>query len=364
MLSYKTIVVKIGSNVLTRSDGLPDMDRMSELAQQIHRLEETGIKTVLVSSGAVAFGRSLNLNVDTKNSLAARQVWAATGQVKLVQAWQEQWEPLGMMCAQVMVTREDFRSRRHYLNMRQCIHHLLGHGVIPVVNENDVVAVTELMFTDNDELAGLIAAMTEADALIILTNVDGIYDRPPNDDGARLIQEIEPSEFKPGEFIGSEKSSFGRGGMITKASMARKTAGLGISVHIANGLRDNILVDIINENVDHTVFAAKDFKRNRKKWIAHSGTFSNGKVVINQGAIQALNSDKATSLLPVGIVDVISEFRKGDIIKIVSEEGNIIGWGKAEYSSEKTRKRLGLQKQKVLVHYDYLFIEEGGSILE
>jgi glutamate 5-kinase len=239
--------------------------------------------------------------------------------------------------------------------MRNCLDVLLQHQVIPVVNENDVVSVTELMFTDNDELAGLIAAMLNAQALIILTNVDGIYNGDPKVPGSSLLEQIDSATELP-SFVASGKSQFGRGGMVTKATMAQKTAQLGIPVHIANGTKDNIIAGVLEGKAPHTCFNADKTKSGKKKWIAHSAHTATGSVCVNEGARAALTSNKATSLLPVGIVRVVADFNKGEIIKLVDERDNLVGLGIAEYGSDKAKERTGQKNQKALVHYDYLYL--------
>jgi glutamate 5-kinase len=245
----------------------------------------------------------------------------------------------------------------HYLNMKNCLEALLQYEVIPVVNENDVVSVTELMFTDNDELAGLIASMLNANALVILTNVDGIYNGDPKAAGSAVIDEVSGNELDFSTFVSSGRSQFGRGGMITKSTMAQKTAQLGISVHIANGKRDNILTDVLENQVTHTRFIPNKTASGKKKWIAHSEKSATGSVLINAGAKAALISNKATSLLPVGIVGVITDFKKGDIIKLIDDTDKLIGLGIAEYGADKARERIGQKNQKALVHYDYLYLQ-------
>src|ERR1700712_2936759 len=188
--NYKRIVVKIGSNVLTQSNGLPDQHRIGKLVEQMAAIKQQGIEVTVVSSGAVAAGRSLITVSDKYDAIATRQLLASIGQVKLINTYTQLFEKHDILCSQVLVTTEDFKGRQHYLNMKNCLEILLQHQVIPIVNENDVVSVTELMFTDNDELAGLIASMLNAQALIILTNVDGIYDGDPELPGSKLIEEI------------------------------------------------------------------------------------------------------------------------------------------------------------------------------
>src|ERR1700692_3868884 len=199
--NYHRIIIKIGSNVFTQKDGLPDLNRISHLVEQIAEIKKQGKEVILVSSGAVASGRSL-INVSEKyDAIAARQLLASIGQVKLINTYAQLFDQFNILCSQVLVTKEDFRDRLHYLNMKNCLEILLQHQVIPVVNENDVVSVTELMFTDNDELAGLIASMLNAQALIVLTNVDGIYDGDPNNEDTRVIEEVSGNTLDFSAFV-------------------------------------------------------------------------------------------------------------------------------------------------------------------
>ncbi|MDT3402201.1 glutamate 5-kinase [Mucilaginibacter terrae] len=356
--SYQRIVIKVGSNVLTQANGLPDAHRIANLVDQIASIQASGKEVILVSSGAVASGRSLISLPEKVDPIATRQLLASVGQVKLINTYAQLLEKYNMVCSQVLVTREDFRDKTHYQNMKNCLDILLKHKVLPIVNENDVVSVTELMFTDNDELAGLIASMLNAQALIILSNVDGIFDGDPKLPGSKLIEEITHDGLDFSSFISSTvKSQFGRGGMITKSTMAQKVARLGINVHIANGTKDGILNLILNGKDKHTRFIPKKSASSKKKWIAHSGNFATGMVTINEGAKTALTSARATSLLPVGVVKIDTEFKKGDIIRIMDEKQNLIGQGIAEYGADKARERLGKKNEKALVHYDYLYLQ-------
>jgi glutamate 5-kinase len=355
--NYHRIIIKIGSNIFTQKDGLPDLDRIGHLVEQIAEIKKQGREVILVSSGAVASGRSLISVSDKYDAVAARQLLASIGQVKLINTYAHLFEQFKILCSQVLVTKEDFRDRMHYLNMKNCLEILLQHHVIPVVNENDVVSVTELMFTDNDELAGLIASMLNAQALIVLTNVDGIYDGDPKIEGSRIIEEVSGATIDFSSFVSSGRSQFGRGGMITKSTMAQKVAQLGIAVHIANGTRENILLNVLENKVAHTHFVPNKNASGKKKWIAHSGNYATGKVKVNEGAKAALTSSKASSLLPVGIINIISDFQKGEIIKLVDQNDKLIGLGIAEYDSDKAGEMIGQKNQKALVHYDYLYLE-------
>ena len=355
--NYHRIIIKIGSNVFTNKDGLPDFERISHLVAQIADIKKQGKEVILVSSGAVASGRSLIAVSENYDPIAARQLLASIGQVKLINTYANLFEQFGILCSQVLVTKEDFRDRMHYLNMKNCLEILLQHHVIPVVNENDVVSVTELMFTDNDELAGLIASMLNAQALIVLTNVDGIFDGDPKAAGTKVIERVTGAANDFSSFISSGRSQFGRGGMITKSTMAQKVAQLGIAVHIANGTKENILLDVLDDQVVHTHFVPNKSKSGKKKWIAHSGNFATGLVRLNEGARAALTSNKASSLLPIGVTNILSDFKKGEIIKLIDETDHQIGLGIAEYSSEKAKEMIGKKNQKPLVHYDYLYLE-------
>ena len=196
----------------------------------------------------------------------------------------------GIQAGQLLATKESFRDRRHYLNMKNCISAMLENRVLPIVNENDTISINELMFTDNDELSGLISSMMDCKSLIILSNVDGVYNGIPGKDGTELIKKIDNDSEDLDKYISSVKSGFGRGGMLTKYSIARKTASQGIDVFIANGNRDSIITDIVRrKDVPYTHFVASAKKEiGVKKWLSHSDTFAKGAVVINAGAREAL----------------------------------------------------------------------------
>jgi len=357
---YKKITVKIGSNVLAKPDGMLNVSRIAHLVDQIAFLRKNGVEVVVVSSGAVASGRAVLEPIKKTDAVSKRQMWAALGQVKLIGRYSDFLGEHGLVCAQVLTTKDNFSSRAHYLNMKNCFTTLLENKVIPIVNENDTISVTELMFTDNDELSGLIASMVNSDALILLSNVDGVFSDHPKNKDAKLIEKIEISDKEPENGISSESSGFGRGGMITKFRIAQKVAGDGIGVHVANGTRENVLIDLMDlqNDLKHTWFVPnKKPSSGVKKWIGYSDGFTKGEVVINAGAAKALDSDKAVSLLPVGIFKVTSEFKKDDLIKIVDETGKVVGVGKASYGSAKLEAAGPSEKQKPLIHYDYLYLE-------
>jgi glutamate 5-kinase len=216
------------------------------------------------------------------------------------------------------------------------------------------------MFTDNDELSGMISSMMDCGSLIILSNVDGIFTGIPGSSGSELIRVIDEESEDPAKYIYSSQSGFGRGGMLTKYSIARKISLEGVSVFIANGTRDSVIMDIIRgKDVPCTHFLASSKKKNSvKKWLAHSDTFAKGIVYINKGAKEALLDEKATSLLMIGVSKVEGSFRKGDIIRIKDEKGRQVGLGKSQYDSKKAEQYLGEKRKKPLIHYDYMVIDE------
>lgn len=356
---YKRIAVKIGSNVLTRKDGTLDVTRMSALVDQVSELYKSGVEIILVSSGAVASGRS-EIKVSRKlDSVDSRQLYSAIGQAKLINRYYELFRDHGITVGQVLTTKESFSTRRHYLNQKNCMRVMLDNGVIPIVNENDTISVTELMFTDNDELSGLIATMMDAQALIILSNIDGIFNGSPNTPGTTVIREVEPGKDLS-DYISTEKSGFGRGGMLTKTSIARKVADEGVNVFIANGKKDNILTSLISnpENTICTHFVPSSSEVSSiKKWIAHSGGFAKGEIRLDKRAVEVLKGDKAVSLLPVGVVGVSGDFEKDDIINIADDKGNVIGVGRVNMSSTEAEEIKGMHGKPYLVHYDYLYLE-------
>ena len=357
---FKRIVVKIGSNVLTRPDGTLDTDRMAALTDQVATLSRQGVEVILVSSGAVASGRD-ELKTDRKlDAVSARQLFSAVGQTKLINRYYKLFREHGIVCGQVLTMKESFSTRRHYLNQQHCMRVMLENGVIPIVNENDTISVTELMFTDNDELSGLIAAMMDAEALIILSNVDGIYNGDPSDPSTSVIREVGVQRDGLAQYITSGKSQFGRGGMLTKCRIAIKVADEGIEVIVANGKRDHILTDLLtstHDTVSTRFTPAPHAMSPIKKWIANSESFAKGELHISERAHQALQNPQAISLLPVGVEAVAGEFEKDDIVRIITPQGESIGVGRVACDSTRARQLIGHKGSRPIVHYDYLYLD-------
>ncbi|MCM1067719.1 MAG: glutamate 5-kinase [Muribaculaceae bacterium] len=361
----KRVVIKIGSNVLTRPDGMLDITRMSAIVDQVAELRRAGIEVILVSSGAVASGRGeLRGAVDTTrlDDLSARQLFSAVGQAKLINRYYEFFREHGIHCGQVLATKENFARRAGYLNQQHCMSAMLAHGVIPIVNENDTVSLTELMFTDNDELSGLIATMMSADRLIILSNIDGLYTGDPADPASTLIARVEPGD-DPSEHVAASRSSLGRGGMVSKCRIAMRVASEGIDVVVANGKREGVLpplAGIDTTSVPHTLFAASASAASGvKKWIAHSDAFAKGVMRVNDGAAEALR--RGASLLAVGVESIEGDFDADDIVTVAAPDGTVIAWGRSSLDAAQARSLTGVAGVKPLIHADYLYVDTSSN---
>jgi glutamate 5-kinase len=307
-----------------------------------------------VASGRKVIGQPKNCD-----AVGCRQLWAAVGQARLIALYSRLFANHGIICSQVLATKEDFRDRQHILNMHNCLTALLDNHVIPVINENDAVSITELMFTDNDELSALISDLMNSDALIILSNINGIYDGPPTDPSSKVIPVIEPDNMTASRFIAPTKSNFGRGGMLTKFTIAKKMAIMGTPVHIANGATERILLDILEEKSDtvQTIFVpdyeAAAIRESRECF----DTETKGAVHLNAEATAQLFDGLAVSLFPVGITRIDGHFLKGDLIRIIDHRGEVIGLGRSEYHSDTAKRKAGERNARAMIHYDYLYLK-------
>lgn len=353
------IVIKVGTQSILSADGTPFEPVMQGLVEQIVSLKNAGHQVILVSSGAVASGRKVAREVlgrEYGSLIGEKQLLAALGQPELVHRYTMMFKQYQMLAAQLLLTKNDFQTRQHYLNISRLLRELLEQPqIIPIINENDSVAIEELMFTDNDELAGLIAAQLNADKLIILSNVEGVFTGDPRDPSSSLISIIDPAKNWPE--VSSEKSTHGRGGMISKMSTARKMSGLGITTHIASMAEPSVILRIINAEPLGTSILPARKKSSIKRWMACNTNKNRGAIVINPRLATIIrDNQRVLSILPVGIEKSQGDFKRGDLIDIVCREGNTIGIGIARYDSIRLSELLGQKDKPEFIHYDHLHL--------
>lgn len=352
------IVIKVGTQSILATDGTPFEPIMLSLVEQIVALQKENHHVVLVSSGAVASGRKIATQFLGRQygcSIGEKQVLASLGQYELMHVYASMLKKHHMFASQLLLTKQDFQTRQHYLNISRLLHEIIGQkNILPIINENDSVAIEELMFTDNDELSGLIAAMINADKLIILSNVEGVYTKNPHEVGSELVSIISPNQDWPE--VSSIKSLHGRGGMISKLGTARKMSHLGITTHIASINQPSVILRILNgENLGTTILPSKK-KSNIKRWIAYNEK-KTGSITINTRLVNIIKENKRViSILPVGIEKFTGDFKRGDLIEILTPNNEKIGIGLAKYDAVKLNEYLGQSGKPEFIHYDHLHI--------
>lgn len=352
----KRITVKIGSNVLAREDGTLDVTRMSAIVDQVVALNRRGIEVVVISSGAVASGRSeLKISAGTLDSVAERQLFSAVGQAKLMNRYFDFFRSNDSACGQVLTTKDEFTSRTHYRNLKRCMDVMLANGVVPVVNENDTISISELMFTDNDELSGLISEMMESDMLIILSNVEGIFTSNPDEPESRLIREIAPGNDDFSVCITHGKSRFGRGGMMTKCNIARRIANDGIPVIIACGKKENILLRLIDDpaGTPCTRFLPAE------KPARQNPNYPKRQIVVDDGALADIHAGTPRDLTSKDVLRYSGEFFRDEIVRILNGAGKTVGCGKSACSSVELASLIENPDSapQAVIRYDYLFLD-------
>lgn len=363
--SFRRLVVKVGSSLLVDGDGNIDRNWMDGLICDIADLQADGHEVLIVSSGAIAIG----CNVLSINKRRARledlQAAAAAGQVRLVHAYQESLAAHGIDAAQILLTPDDTENRRRFLNARGTLARLLQRKVVPVINENDTVATEEIRYGDNDRLAARVAQLVMADALLLLSDVDGLYTADPGrDQGAEHIAEVRAINNEIIAMAGETRSDVGSGGMATKVQAARIATHAGCSTLIASGTVERPIRQL-REGARCTIFRAEGTPAAaRKQWLAGALEVK-GELGLDAGAVTALR--EGNSLLPVGVVDVVGNFRRGDVVTLVDKSGNELGRGLAEYSDEEAaliagcqsddiEEKLGYRGRAVMVHRDELVL--------
>lgn len=351
----KKVLIKIGSAVLTGTEGL-DLKIIESLVSEMSKLINQGYSVVLVSSGAIASGKHrLNISGKLKN-IPEKQAAAAVGQGRLMRIYSKSFEKNNLHVAQILLTLSDLTDRQRFLNIRNTLSTLMDWKVIPIINENDSVAVDEIKFGDNDNLASMIANIVEADLFINLTNTAGLYDcNPAEFKKAKLIPLVSAFTDQIEAIATAETSSVGTGGMKSKVLAAKKVTALGIPCVIGPGKKKKVLTDIIAGKEIGTLFLPMTARLNSKKcWIAFT-LRSRGKLIVDEGACKAL-LEKGKSLLPSGIIDVEGDFAVGDPVSCMTSEERIIAKGLVNFSSAEVRKIMGLKTTKieqVLGHKDY-----------
>lgn len=344
--TVKRAVVKVGSGVLTVEDGL-NRKVINELAGDICAVEQAGIEVILVSSGAIASGlRKLGFSV-RPHAISQQQAMAATGQCSLMMAYEEAFGRYGKTAAQILLTRDDLNHRRRYLNARNTIFTLLSWKIIPIINENDTVVVDELKFGDNDNLSAMVTNMTDAQLLVNLTDIDGLYDKDPRiHKDARLIKRVEKVGRRELAYAGSIPGFLGTGGMASKIRAAKKVAFGGIPSVIANGLKPGILKSIFAGKEEGTLFFPQQAALCRRKhWIMFTKA-PKGALVVDPGAEKAI-VDHGKSLLPSGIMEVKGKFSTGDAVLLINRAGKEIAVGMANYDSPDISRIAGRKTSEI-----------------
>lgn len=360
-MKFNRAVIKVGS-ALVAPDGKGCTGKyISAIADFIRQCQQAGKEVILVSSGSVAAGRGLIHHGSPNPSIPTKQAMAAVGQMQMMANWQSFFD---VPCSQLLITRGDLKDRQRYINIKNTLRILLENGVIPIVNENDTVATDELKVGDNDNLAALVALVSEADSLFILSDVDGVFDQDPRvNPQAKLVSQIEKIDAAVYAMASDTDNPIATGGMKTKIQAAEKAIENGINTYILNGSRAEVFADILRGNNPGTHFVAQQGAiRARKHWLKHT-LKSNGKVALDLGAVNALTT-KGASLLPSGVIEVIGHFNVGDCVDIYDGSNEqIIAKGICQYSARDLSRIqgkntadiaaiLGCCPSKVVLHRD------------
>jgi len=350
--NIKKMVIKIGSSSLTLKTGGLDRANIEKFVNEVSSLAKRGIEVMIVTSGAIAAGLE-DLNISKKpQEITLLQAAASIGQVELMKLYGDLFSKNGLKIGQILLTQEDTTRREQYLNIRNTIRNLIDLGVIPLINENDSAAVDEIKFGDNDELAALVSVLAEADVLVILTDIEGMYDKNPRTSrDAKLISYIDRIDKNIESAAGGIGSTYGIGGMESKIKAAKICSFSGIKTIIADSRRINVLDEILAGKNVGTFFAPQTMKKVKsiKKWIAF-GMKTKGAIIIDKGAEEAV-LNKGKSILPVGVVKVSGKFNKGDTLKVFSMDNKLIAKGISNFSSDDILKIKGKNQKKILSEF-------------
>ncbi|MDV3426777.1 MAG: glutamate 5-kinase [Bacillota bacterium] len=365
--NIKRVVIKVGSSSITHSNGLINLNKMEHLCQQIADIHNKGIEIVFVSSGAIGAGMGKLMLKERPRTIPEKQAAAAVGQGILIHLYEKMFSEYGITIAQILLTREDMGSKNRYLNGRFALSALIEKNVIPIINENDAISVEEIKFGDNDNLSALVACMVEADLLIILSDIDGLYDKNPSlCSDASIINFVDKIDKSIEEFAGGTISNVGTGGMITKIKAARVSTSSGIPMVIAKSDEPYVLDKILSFSDLGTFFKPKIIPlKKEKRWIAFASKVT-GSITVDDGAENALIKHHK-SLLPSGILNISGSFSHRDVVNIMDIKNKIIARGITNYSSsdlEKIKgiktgdieKVLGIKNYDEVIHCDNMVI--------
>ena len=364
----RRLVFKVGTNILFENDAL-SRNRLKVWARQTAELKRRGLEVIVVSSGAIGIGfKKLGLPKRPDN-IKMKQACAAVGQVHLMAAWEKALGDAGLLAAQILISASDLADRTRFLNAKNTLLALLEKGVVPVINENDTVALDELKFGDNDTLSALVAGLVEADLFINLSDIDGLYNADPRKvEGAELIDEVEkvtPSILA----LAGDGGPLGSGGMYTKVRAAKRLSELGIASAVAGGLSREVLIKLIDGEPMGTFFRPQPKKLHGKKnWLAFASR-PKGRLVVDAGCAQALTR-KGKSLLPGGVCGLEGSFAIADPVVVVDQGGRVLAYGLSNYTSAEVEKIMGRRSRQIasilgythsdeIIHRDNLVLSEG-----
>lgn len=354
-MQAKTVVVKLGTSVLTGGSQYLNRAHMVELVRQCAELKQQGYNLVLVSSGAIAAGREHLGHPELPNSMASKQLLAAVGQSHLIQVWESLFSIYGIKIGQILLTRADLEDRERFLNARDTIHALVENGIVPVVNENDAVATTEIKVGDNDNLSALVGILCGAGKLLLLTDQPGLFTADPrNNPDAELIREVTTIDETLRKIAGGSGTTLGTGGMATKLQAADIARRAGIEVIIAAGSAKNVVLESVSPSPSGTRFLPlPEALENRKRWIL-AGPAAAGDLVIDAGAVNALQRT-GSSLLAKGVIGVNGQFARGDVARVVDASGVLVAKGLMSYSSTDMQRIQGMHSNEIgeVLGYDY-----------
>lgn len=351
----RRLVVKIGSSSLASHTGEPNLQQMETLVHQLAQIHLQGVEVLLVTSGAVGVGFHELGYVQKPKTIPEKQAAAAVGQGLLMHMYETFFSQYNVLVGQILLTREDFTNRIRFLNARNTLYTLLGFGCIPIINENDTVVVEEIKLGDNDTLAARVAGLVDADLLLMLSDIDGLYTADPrNNPDASIIYMVTEMNEELEHMAGGVGSAVGTGGMATKMQAARMAMHFGLPMVLANAVEENIVSRVLAGEPIGTVFWPTVRWENKKRWIAYSAKVQ-GKLLVDAGAVRALVKG-GKSLLPSGITAVTGNFEMGNIVSIIGPNGTEIGRGIVNYPAEEVQLIKGLQTKEIqdkLGHKDY-----------